>query len=148
MIWVINSNSSICHIYEYHKKNSQLNLIKELQHPENKLKKEDFLSDKPGHYKSNTSTRGAYSQETDPKETKIDSFYREIAKELDQARCNQNYDELIIIAPPHLNGLLFQHLDKHVKELVIHNIKKDLLQLPDHELIKFLQIHTHYPTES
>lgn len=148
MIWVVNSNSNKCHIYEFDRKNATLNLVKELQHPENKLKSGDLISDKPGRYKSSHAARGAYTQPSDPKEIKIDSFYREIAKELDQARCKQGYSELIIIAPPHLNGLLFQHLDKHVKDLVINNIKKDLLHLPDHELVKFLHVHAKYPTES
>ncbi|HLB43238.1 MAG TPA: host attachment protein [Gammaproteobacteria bacterium] len=147
MIWVINCNSNICRIYEFKKKFTQLHLVKELQHPENKLKSKDLTSDKPGRYQSSHSAHGTYTQPSDPKEIKIDHFYREIAKELDQGRCQQRYDELIIIAPPHSNGLLFQHLDKHVQNLVINNIKKDLLHLPDHELVKFLSANAQYHTE-
>ena len=148
MIWIMNSNSNVCRIYALNKKNAELILVKELQHPENKLKSSDLTSDKPGRYQSSHTARGAYTQPSQPREIKVDNFYREIAKELDQGRCNQSYDELVIIAPPHLNGLLFQHLDKHVKDLIINNIKKDLLHLSDHELIKFLRVHIQYPTES
>jgi protein required for attachment to host cells len=147
-VWVVATDSATCRIYQYSKKPSQLTLLKELNHPENKLRDIDLTSDKPGHYKSSNATHGAYSQPTDPKEVKIDDFSREIARELDQGRNNHAYHNLIIIAPPHMNGLLSQHINKHVKELVTHNIDKNVAQLPDHELLNFLQTHTRYPNES
>ena len=64
--------SNTCRIYQYSKKPTQLTLLKELKHPENKLKDIDLTSDKPGHYKSSSATHGAYSQPSDPKEIKIE----------------------------------------------------------------------------
>jgi len=139
--WVLITDSNDCRIYQYIKKPHQLNLIKEIQHPENRLRDIDLTSDKPGHYGTSGSARGAYSQPTDPKEIKIDDFSRSIAKELDHDRNTNSYEKLIVIAPPHMNGLLFHHINKHVKELVIHNIEKDLLHLNEHDLLEFL--HTH-----
>lgn len=147
LIWVVNTNSNTCRIYNYKKKPVQLALFKEIQHPENKLKDLDLTSDKPGHYKSSGSSHGAYTQPSDPKEIKIENFSREIAKELDHGRNSHAYNHLIVIAPPHMNGLLFQHINKLVKNLVSHNIEKDLIHLPDHELLSFLKIHTQYPNE-
>jgi len=40
--------------------------------------------------------------------------------------------------------LLFQHINKLVKKLVTHNIEKDLMHLPDHELLSFLKTHAQY----
>ncbi len=136
--WVINTNSNTCRIYQYHRPD-QLTLLKELSHPENKLRDIDLTSDKPGHYKTGSTTHGAYAQASDPKEIKIDEFSREIAKELDHGRNTQAYKKLIIIAPPHMNGLLNQHINKHVKELVVHVFEKDLIKLPDRELLAYLQ---------
>lgn len=147
-LWVIIANSNTCRIYQYCKKPAQLTLLKELQHLENRLKDIDLTSDKPGHYKSSNATHGAYSQPTDPKEIKIDGFSREIAEELDHGRNTNAYKNLIIIAPPHMNGLLFQHINKHVKDLVAHDIEKDLIRLPEHELLDFLREHTRYSDES
>lgn len=140
--WVLNINSNDCRIYKYSKKPHQLTLLKEIKHPENRLKDTDLTSDKPGHYNTSGSARGAFSQPTDPKEIKIDDFSRNIAKELDHDRNTKAYENLIVIAPPHMNGLLFQHINKHVKELVIHNIEKDLIYLNEHELLEFLHTHT------
>lgn len=140
MIWVINMNTNKCDIYDYQKKPVKLTLVKEISHPENKLRDIELTSSKPGHYKSRTSTHGAYSQDTDPKDIKIDSFTREIAKELDHGRTTNSYDKIIIIAPPHVSGMISQHLDKKVKSLIYKNIHKDLQHLKDHELLDFLKV--------
>lgn len=145
MIWVVNANSNICRIYDYQKSPAKLTLIKEINHPENKLKKSEFLTaDKPGHYQTSNAGHGTYSQQTDPKEHAIENFSREIAKELDHGRTSNIYNKLIIISPPHMEGLLKKHFDKHVKNLITHNIQKDLLHLPDHELLQYVQENTKY----
>lgn len=146
--WVVNTDSNTCRIYQYRKNPDQLTLLKEIRHPENKLRDIDLTSDKPGHYKSSNTTHGAYSQPSDPKEIKVDAFSREIAKELDHGRNIQAYKNLILIASPHMSGLLFQHINKHVHDLVAHKIEKDLIHLPDHDLLDFLRIHTQFPNES
>ncbi len=141
---VVNTNTNTCRIYHYVKHPAQLTLLKEIKHPENRLKSSDMTSDRPGHYQGGQSSRGAYSPHMEAKEIEIDNFSREIAKELNQERNKNEYDELIVIASPHMNGLLFQHINKHVRGLVINKIEKDLIQLADHDLLKFLQTHTQY----
>jgi protein required for attachment to host cells len=146
MTWVITANSSTCHIYNYDKSSSQLTLLKEILHPESRVKKSDELtSDKPGHFKTNGSAHGSYCQRTDPKEVEFENFSREIAKELDQGRNSNLYKQLIIITPPHMNGLLNQHMNKHVKDLIVNNIQKDAHHLKDHELLQFLKTNAQYP---
>ncbi len=127
------------------KKPSKLILIKELSHPENKLKKSDyFTTDKPGHFSTNGSAHGSYSQRSDPKEVGVDNFAREIAKELDHGRMNRAYEKLILITPPHVNGLLNQHMNDNVRSLISHNIHKELLHLTDLELMEFLREHVKF----
>jgi len=140
MTWIVSTNSNTCCIYDYSKNPTNLTLIKQILHPENKLHDIELTSDKPGRY-----AFGAYEQPSDPKEIKIDSFAREIAKELDLARTNQNYDALIVIASPHMYGLLSGHLNEHVKKLITHHIQKDVLHLSEHKLLDFLKENTQYP---
>lgn len=144
MIWVINSNSNTCKIYEYNKPHAKLDLIKELTHPENKLHNSDLTSDRPGRYKANGGAHGAYSPATDPKENKIDSFMRDVAHELNNERVKNSYDKLILIAPSHMHGMLMHHIDKHVKERIISNIQKDLIHLNDRDLIPILETTPNY----
>lgn len=149
MIWIATANTNTCRIYSYDKNHSKLSLLKEIQHPEMRLKTSDSLTtDRPGHYQANESARGAYSPHRDAKEVKIDNFSREIAEELDQGRKANSYEKLILIASPHMHGLINHHLNKHVKDLVINNIEKDLQHLNARELLDFLQAHAQYPNES
>lgn len=139
--WILITDSNTCRLYNYCQKPELLTLVQEIKHPENKLRDTDLTSDKPGHYKVSGGAHGAFSQETDPKEIKIEDFSREIAKALDHGRNTHAYETLIVIAPPHMNGLLLQHINKHVSELITHNIKKDVLHCTDRELLDFLHQH-------
>lgn len=141
---VINMNSNKCRIYHYDNHPIRLTLLKEISHPENKLKSGELTSDRPGHYKAGKSARGAYSPHMEAKENEIDAFSREVARELNQERVSHDYDELILIAPPHMIGLLYQHLNKNVKDLIVNSIKKDLLRATDKELLNFLESHAKY----
>lgn len=140
--WILTADSNTCRLYNYSEKPEQLTLVKEIKHPENKLRDIELTSDKPGHYKTSSGAHGAFSQPSDPKEIKIEDFSREIAKALEHGRNTHGYEKLIVIAPPHMNGLLLQHLNKHVSDLITHNIKKDIPHFTDHELLDFLHQHT------
>lgn len=140
LTWVVNTNTNLCHIYHYDRGAAQLKLVKTIEHPENKLRDIELTSDKPGHYKDSGASHGTFSQPTDPKEIKIDQFSREIAKELEAGRTHHLYRDIILIAPPQMNGSIQHHLNKHVKEFITHIIEKDVLFLKEQELLNL--IHT------
>lgn len=139
--WVLTSNTNTCRIYTYSKKANELAVVKEIQHPENKLRDMELTSDKPGHYKTSGTARGAFEQRSDPKEIHIADFAREIVEELDRGRNAHAFGRLIVVAEPHMNGLIGQHMNKNLSDLVTQNIKKDVLQLSGPELSDFLQQH-------
>ncbi|MGC1183139.1 host attachment protein [Legionella sp.] len=139
--WVLVLNSNDCRIYKLSTKPYQLTFLKEILHPESKLRDIELTSDKPGRYKTGDSAHGTFTQPSDPKEIQVDDFSRQVAKELNKDRNIEAYNNLIVVAPPHMSGLLFQHLNKHVKNLVTHNIKNDILNLTESELAEFLHQH-------
>src|SRR3990167_4432809 len=146
MIWVVMANTNFCRIYSYDKNHATLSLINEINHPEFRLKTSDTLTtERPWHYHAGESARVAYSPHMDAKEVVIDNFAREIAVKLDEGRKNNAYEKLIIITPPQMNGLLSQHLNKHIKQMVINTIQKDVPHLNEPELIEFLKTHAQYP---
>jgi protein required for attachment to host cells len=114
MLWVVNYNAVQCHIYVYEKNIPKVTLVKELKDSKNR-----------GH--------------KDPKEVEVDHFTREIAALLEQGRNNHEYEELVIIGPPHLNGLLFKHVSKYVKEMVKLELQKYFQNISDRDLLEFLQ---------
>lgn len=139
MILVLNTNTNLCRIYSYNKHPLELTVLKEISHPENKLRISDLTADRPGHYQARDKARAAYSPRHDAKEVEIDNFSREIARELNQVRNGNGYNELIVIAPPRMVGYLYQHINKHVKNMVVNKIEKELINLPERELLQFLQ---------
>lgn len=139
--WVVVADSNSCRIYDYHKKPDVLTLKKEMSHPENKLRDTDLTSDKPGRYRSGDSVHGAYTPHSDPKAVKIDDFSREIAVALDHGRGTNAYAHLILILLPHMEGLISQHMNKHVKAMVTKTIGKEVTHLDEHALLTYLQEH-------
>ena len=63
-------------------------------------------------------------------------------KELEQGRSTNTYKKLIVISLPHEDGLLLQNMSAQLKELVTHNIQKNVLQLSHADLIDFLHKNT------
>lgn len=138
MKWIMLANSNDCRIYEYDRQDKHLALIEEISHPENKLKGTDYwTTDAPGHYRSQGTHRGAFS-EVDPREQSIDEFANEIAKRLDKGRNQHAYDDVTLIVPARMEGLLFKHLNKYTKELVKLIVQKNVVFLSDHELSLYL----------
>lgn len=134
--WMVIFDSTRCRVYDYNK--SQLMLIKEIEHSENKLRDIDITSDKPGRYETGTHAHGTFSQESDPREIQIEHFSREISNILEHGRNHHAYEKLIVIASPHMHGLLLNHINKHVKDLIAHNIEKNLMQLSEGDLLDYV----------
>lgn len=150
MILVLITNTNSCKIYQYVKSPAKLSLLNAIQHPENKLKSGELVSDRPGHYQGGSggagqAARGAFSFPSDPKQIEIDNFARQIAVLLNEERNKNAFDKLIVVAPPHMDGLLMQHLNKHVKGMVTNNIKKDIMHYNDHDLLHFLHENAQFP---
>ncbi|KTD06575.1 hypothetical protein Lgra_3352 [Legionella gratiana] len=139
--WIITADTTTCRIYESKAKPEDFTLVKEIIHPQSKLKDIDLTSGKAGRYNTSSTTQGTYTPQSDPKEVEIDNFARTIADELDNGRKSHAYEKLIVVAPPHMNGLLFHHTNKHVNNLVIHNLKNDVMHFSEQELSDFLHKH-------
>jgi protein required for attachment to host cells len=137
-MWFITANTNSCRIFNYEKKTKKLTLIKELNNPLGKLKGSEIVTDRPGHYNTQGGARGAYSAHETPKENEAEHFSQEIAKELDNGRRANQYNELILAAQPHMSGLINMHLDTHVKQCITNNVIKDFMHLSEPELLKAL----------
>lgn len=134
---IVVGNTNQCSFYDYKRPNT-LNLIKAIECPENKLKDSELVSDRPGHYKTMSSTRGSYEQETDPEKNKIDNFAKKLADILNHARNNHEYKELIVVMPAQMEGMLSQHLNKEVKKLIINRLEKNVVHLSPQQLLHYL----------
>lgn len=138
MVWVVVANTNKCRIFNYRRDKHLLSLIKELEHPESKLRNQDLVTDKSGHYKSREYQRGAFQPDTNPKEHEIERFANMIAKELEQNKAKHQFESLLLISPPHMDGLIAGSLDKKLERLIIGNVSKDYVSFTENELLKYL----------
>lgn len=138
MKWIMVANSNDCRIYQYDRHMKHFSLVDEINHPENKLKTYDLISDGPGHYKSGANNRGSFAPETDYLDCAIDRFAREMAIRLNKGRNQKAYDDLTLLMPPAMEGLLNKHLNKNIFSSIHHVIQKNLMHLSEHELKKYI----------
>jgi protein required for attachment to host cells len=140
--WVVVADSSSCRIYEFAKSPQNMHLIKEICHPENLLKDSAYMSDKQGHFRrGSASGHGTFLANADPKKTKVNQFSKEIVSLLEHDRKLQAFQHLILVSPPHMNGLLRQHFSKHLKRQLDLNIGKSATHFKQDQLVNFICQH-------
>lgn len=139
MIWVISLNSSLGHIYSYEPKNHKLILLKSLENPSAKLKESDLVSDRPGHYQTMHSAKGAYEPATTPHDVELDHFAKVLAIFLKKGLDDHQYKQLILCSAPHIGGILLNNLDKQVEKTLLINIKKNFVEEEELVLSNYLK---------
>ncbi len=137
---IVIANSNNCRIFDY-EKSGHLTLIKEINCPENKLKNSELASDRPGRYNGDSSCGGAFSQATGMKDVHIDNFARTMALELEKERNHHDFDQLVVIMPAQMDGLLCHHLNKNVKALIKRTVQKNIANLSGRALLSYLHAH-------
>ena len=132
--WILVANASLAKLYENLGPNKGLRLVKELLHPESRLKNSELVTDRPGSMGSPVSGRGAKQPQTMPKDHEAKVFAQRIAQELYKGRTNNAYGRAIVFAPPNFMGMLNGVLDAPTAQLVTDRFEKDYTKTPDGEL--------------
>ncbi len=132
--WILVSNSSKAKLYANDGPKKGLKLVKEFSHPQSREKGSNLITDRPGHYKSARSARGAFSQQTDPRDQEKARFAHELSAALEQGRTGRKYQCLILAAPPDFLGTLNSILGDKVRALVSAAISKDYTKIADKPL--------------
>ena len=63
-----------------------------------------------------------------------DTFTRLVAEELSAAAARDEFDELLLVAPPRALHELREALDATAKAKLVGTLEKDLVKTPDHAL--------------
>jgi protein required for attachment to host cells len=65
-------------------------------------------------------------------------FARRIARRLDEARQNDEFERLVVVAGPPFLGLLREEFSAPTRAVVAHEIRKDLVHSKPESLLKHL----------
>jgi protein required for attachment to host cells len=146
--WILIANASQARIYSIqkaklfisnHQYENCLDFITELEHEKSRKKTGELITDRLGSYQTSQGGHGSYVEPTDPKEVEADRFAKEIAEVLDQGRLKGEYEELVIVATPHFQGLLKKHLNHVLSRMISNTIEKDYTQYKERELAQQLR---------
>lgn len=139
--FILIGNSSRALVYATNKKHphDSLQYITELTHPESRKKGIELITDRPGSYQTDHSTRGAFVNHVGPKEKEADQFAKIINDYLEEENKKRAFHDLIVISPPHFFGLLEKHFSKHLFNCIKKVIQKDYTSSTEPELRKILQ---------
>lgn len=99
------------------------------------LRSRDIGADRPGRsFESAASAHHAVGERHDLHQQEKDRFARFVAEELNAAAARDAFDELLLIAPPHVMAELRGRLDDWAAKKLVGMLEKDLVKTPDHEL--------------
>lgn len=136
--WILVANASLAKLYENLGPNKGLKLVKEMIHPESRLKNSDLVTDRAGSMASNGNGPGIKQPQTQPKDHEAKVFAQELAHELYAGRTHNAFQRAIIYAPPAFMGMLNTALDHPTAQLISDHFEKDYTKTAEPKLREHL----------
>ena len=100
----------------------------------------DLGSDRPGRaHESASPMRHAIAPKTDPHDLEKVRFAHVVGERVKEASQAGDFNELVLVAPPHVLAEMMGMLDQPTEAKVIGTLAKDLVKVPDHELYPHLK---------
>jgi protein required for attachment to host cells len=139
--WIMVAHDAGARVFENDGPGKGLQLIEEIDHPEGRERDQDINADRPGRsFRKNSGDprRAAMSRSEGPRERVVSDFARAMAEKLKQGRVENQYERLVLVAPPRFLGLLRSSLDVPTAQLLVGSLNKDLASTKQAELIEHL----------
>jgi len=139
--WILVGHEAGARVFENRGPGKGLEFVETIEHPEGRLRDRDIDTDRPGRSfrkDSGDPRRAAMSRGEGPHDRAIADFARALADKLQRGRVENQYERLVLVAPPRFLGLLRASLDGPTAQLVVGSIDKDLAARKESELIKHL----------
>ena len=140
--WILVADAARARILWVEPEGHALTLLDEREHPASRSKGSELLGDDRGRTRprNRDAVRGsALSYTTPPKTVEAEAFARELADHLRLAHAHNEFNELVLIAPPQFLGTLRKVLDHGVAASVTASIDKDCTRETPDELLHRLR---------
>ena len=139
--WIVVAHEAGARFFENQGRGTGLELVEEIEHPDGRARDRDMASDRPGRsFRKNSGdpSRASMSQSEGPHDRAVSDFARALADKLKDARVQNQYKQLVLVAPPRFLGLLRSSLDGPTAQLVMASLDKDLATSKTNELVERL----------
>ena len=137
--WILLADAASARLYVSGEGPGDWTLLREIEHPEGRMRPSELLSDKPGRVKQSTGSRAALEPHTPRKKVEAERFARELAQVLDEGVVSGACERLVLVTPPAFLGVLRDKLPPRVAARVSDVIEKDYLHLDQPTLKKRLE---------
>jgi protein required for attachment to host cells len=99
----------------------------------------DLGLDRPARAKESASpARHAIEPRRDLHQAAKEDFVKLVAEQLDEEHGRDQFDRLVLIAPPRVLTELKEKLSTSMAKIVVSDLQKDLTKVPDHDLTEHL----------
>ncbi len=128
--WVVVADKAHCRLFSQSTRHGPLTELPGLTSPQAGLKNQDIDSDRPGRtFSSGSSRRHSKSPPVSPVEQAAIRFAKDIADHLESARNSNRFGGIIVVAEPRFLGHLRSAFGRQLRETVVNEIDKDLIEL-------------------
>lgn len=134
--WIIVADSARARFFLMESRNLPLTELDNIVHTEGRMLQGSVVSDREGKLAGHGNSGYSFEPPTDFKQHELEIFVKRIAEKLEQARVNDSYQKLILIAPPALLGKLRQALNPHILEMISHSIDKNCVSENADEILE------------
>jgi len=136
--WILISDVARAKLFRAERANAPWSLVEEFEHPEgHQPSREISPSSAPGRIQKSPGGRGprtSMEPHTTPKDVEAGRFAHHLVDRLEQAALKNEFEKLVLVAPPRFLGQLNAVLGRHTASRLQTTVDKDLAMLSDHEL--------------
>lgn len=139
LTWLVVADNSRARFFSTDTHMGPLEELDSIVHAEGRLHEKQMTSDLPGRGSGQGGDgRHAYQDETSAKDQENINFAKEIANELDSARKNDKFKQLILVAAPGFLGNLRNQLNPKTLKMTCFELAKNLSHLSTKEIREHL----------
>lgn len=134
--WIVVCDATRCRFFMKRMGSQEWVKFEEFEHPAGRAKGLELASDRPGRSLQSQAPqkRAATDPRTNPHEVEVQRFARHIADTLDNARVQNAFERLVLVAPPSFLGELKTALPEQLHKLVYATLDKDYTQLDQRDI--------------
>lgn len=134
--WILVADSANARIFEADAIHGPLKEIRDLANSEAHLMNRDLDSDGPGKGSGGGGEHHAMDTTSNSKDHEIEGFARYVVHELDAARKQNLFEQVIFVAAPSFLGLMREMVSGPLSDMVVYELDKNLGKLDSEEVGK------------
>lgn len=132
--YILVADSGSARLFSSESTGEALQLVHQQDNPAGRKTASELESDRPGSNRNGSYGYHGLGGDRDPQRHQAEEFAAVLARMLHYARQDQQFDELLIAAPPKFLGELRQHLSADCQKVLGRTLDKDLVRSTSAEI--------------